>query len=174
MTGTASTDAAVPAPRTTSSWAASGESAGWLLSRLGAGPPAQRCGAWHGLASLDEQAVAALRFDRVLLLRSAQKPADSTGRSAPARLAHTLPRTLHDALRLGLPVTGCTVHRATPAVDDGPILGRAEVPVLTKKRRLPPLLDLADEPTPLPLPHPPVAPEKVPSPVPLTVFAPLE
>lgn len=42
----------------------------------------------HGLASLDEQAVAALRFDRVLLLRSAQKPADSTGRSAPARLAH--------------------------------------------------------------------------------------
>jgi hypothetical protein len=43
-----------------------------------------------------------------------------------------------------------------------------------KQRRLPPLLDLADEPTPLPLPHPPVAPEKVPSPVPLTVFAPLE
>jgi phosphoribosylglycinamide formyltransferase-1 len=35
-----------------------------------------------------------------------------------------------DALRLGLAITGCTVHRATPAVDDGPILGRAEVPVL--------------------------------------------
>jgi phosphoribosylglycinamide formyltransferase 1 len=35
-----------------------------------------------------------------------------------------------DALRLGLPVTGCTIHRVTPAVDDGPVLGRAEVPVL--------------------------------------------
>lgn len=35
-----------------------------------------------------------------------------------------------DALRLGLPVTGCTIHRVTPAVDDGPILARAEVPVL--------------------------------------------
>lgn len=35
-----------------------------------------------------------------------------------------------DALRLGLPVTGCTIHRATPVVDDGPVLGRAEVPVL--------------------------------------------
>ena len=35
-----------------------------------------------------------------------------------------------EALRLGLPVTGCTVHRVTPAVDDGPVLARAEVPVL--------------------------------------------
>lgn len=43
-----------------------------------------------------------------------------------------------------------------------------------KQRRLPPLLELADEPTPLPLPHPPVPPDKVASPVPLTVFAPLE
>jgi phosphoribosylglycinamide formyltransferase-1 len=39
-------------------------------------------------------------------------------------------RGLHvveEALRLGLPVTGCTVHRVTPAVDDGPVLARAEV-----------------------------------------------
>lgn len=35
-----------------------------------------------------------------------------------------------DALRLGLPITGCTVHRVTPAVDDGPVLARAEVPIL--------------------------------------------
>jgi len=34
------------------------------------------------------------------------------------------------ALRLGLPITGCTIHRVTPAVDDGPVLARAEVPVL--------------------------------------------
>lgn len=34
------------------------------------------------------------------------------------------------ALALGLPVTGCTVHRVTPLVDDGPVLAHAEVPVL--------------------------------------------
>lgn len=42
----------------------------------------------RGLASLDEQAVAGLGFDRLLLLRSAQKPQDPPGRSLPARLAH--------------------------------------------------------------------------------------
>lgn len=35
-----------------------------------------------------------------------------------------------DALRLGLPISGCSVHRATPIVDDGPILARAVVPIL--------------------------------------------
>ena len=35
-----------------------------------------------------------------------------------------------DALRLGLPVTGCTVHRVTTTVDDGPVLASAEVPLL--------------------------------------------
>lgn len=35
-----------------------------------------------------------------------------------------------DAMRLGLTITGCTVHRVTPTVDDGPILAQAEVPVL--------------------------------------------
>ncbi|MDB5858797.1 MAG: hypothetical protein JWQ76_2486 [Ramlibacter sp.] len=42
----------------------------------------------RGLASLDEQAVASLGFDRFLLLRSAQQAPDQKQRSAPARLAH--------------------------------------------------------------------------------------
>ncbi|MEN9933892.1 MAG: hypothetical protein RLZZ387_471 [Chloroflexota bacterium] len=51
----------------------------------------------------------------------------SGGLTIPAlRGAHVVA----DAIRLGLPVTGCTVHRVTPAVDDGPILATAEVPVL--------------------------------------------
>jgi phosphoribosylglycinamide formyltransferase-1 len=35
-----------------------------------------------------------------------------------------------EALKRGLPVTGCTIHRVTPAVDDGPVLASAEVPIL--------------------------------------------
>lgn len=51
----------------------------------------------------------------------------SGGRVIPAlRGAHVVP----EALRLGLPVTGCTVHYVTPAVDDGPVLASAEVLVL--------------------------------------------
>ncbi len=42
---------------------------------------------WHGLASIDEQAVAALGFERVLLLRSAQKPRPAPGRPLPEKLA---------------------------------------------------------------------------------------
>lgn len=41
----------------------------------------------EGLASIDEHAVAALGFDRVLLLRSAQKPRPPAGRPALERLA---------------------------------------------------------------------------------------
>ncbi len=41
----------------------------------------------QGLASIDEQAVAALGFERVLLLRSAQKPPREAGRPALERLA---------------------------------------------------------------------------------------
>lgn len=41
----------------------------------------------HGLASMDEQAVAALGFERVLLVRSAQKQSAPAGRSAPEKLA---------------------------------------------------------------------------------------
>lgn len=49
------------------------------------------------------------------------------GRVVPAiRGAHAV----RDALRLGVPVTGCTVHRVTAAVDVGPVLARVEVPVL--------------------------------------------
>ena len=41
----------------------------------------------RGLASIDEQSVAALGFERLLLVRSARKPADSNRGSAPQRLA---------------------------------------------------------------------------------------
>jgi phosphoribosylglycinamide formyltransferase-1 len=51
----------------------------------------------------------------------------SAGHVIPAlRGAHVVA----EALRLGLPVTGCTIHRVTPAVDDGPVLAAAEVPIL--------------------------------------------
>lgn len=71
---------------------------------------------------------------RVINQHPALLPADggdtvttSAGVAIPAlRGAHVVP----DALRLGLPVTGCTIHRVTPRVDDGPILARAEVPIL--------------------------------------------
>jgi uncharacterized protein YbjT (DUF2867 family) len=42
----------------------------------------------RGLASLDEQAVAALGFERLLILRSSRKPVLAVRRSAPSRLAH--------------------------------------------------------------------------------------
>lgn len=42
----------------------------------------------RGLANLDEQAVAALGFERLLILRSAQKPGTVRHASAGARLAH--------------------------------------------------------------------------------------
>jgi phosphoribosylglycinamide formyltransferase-1 len=35
-----------------------------------------------------------------------------------------------EALARGLPLTGCTIHRVTPIVDDGPVLAQAEVPIL--------------------------------------------
>ncbi len=41
----------------------------------------------RGLASMDEQSVADLGFDRLLLVRSAQKPVDAKTGSAPQRLA---------------------------------------------------------------------------------------
>jgi hypothetical protein len=42
----------------------------------------------RGLANLDEHALAALGFDCLLIVRSAQKPAQGPRRSAPSRLAH--------------------------------------------------------------------------------------
>ncbi len=51
----------------------------------------------------------------------------STGLVIPAlRGAHVVA----EALERGLPITGCSIHRVTPRVDDGPVLARAEVPVL--------------------------------------------
>lgn len=72
--------------------------------------------------------------DRVINQHPALLPADGGetvrtggGLTIPAlRGAHVVP----EAIRLGLPVTGCTIHRVTPRVDDGPILAQAEVPVL--------------------------------------------
>lgn len=50
------------------------------------------------------------------------------GTAIPAlRGAHVVP----EALRRGLPLTGATIHIATPQLDDGPILARAEVPIRT-------------------------------------------
>lgn len=71
--------------------------------------------------------------NRVINQHPALLPADggdtvttTSGLVIPAlRGAHVVA----DALRLGLPVTGCTIHRVTPRVDDGPILARAEVPI---------------------------------------------
>jgi phosphoribosylglycinamide formyltransferase-1 len=71
--------------------------------------------------------------DRVINQHPALLPDDealiytlSDGRTIPAiRGAHAV----RDALRLGVPVTGCTVHWVTPAVDVGVTLARAEVPV---------------------------------------------
>jgi hypothetical protein len=42
----------------------------------------------HGLANLDEQAVAGLGFERLLILRAAQQPAAPRHADAPTRLAH--------------------------------------------------------------------------------------
>jgi phosphoribosylglycinamide formyltransferase-1 len=56
--------------------------------------------------------------DSVLLNNGARVPA--------LRGAHVVA----DALRMGLTTTGCTVHRVTPRVDDGPILARSEIVIL--------------------------------------------
>ncbi|RYF41045.1 MAG: hypothetical protein EOO25_10995 [Comamonadaceae bacterium] len=44
----------------------------------------------RGLASLDEHAVAALGFDRLLFIRSAQKPGDMAAASWPERVANSM------------------------------------------------------------------------------------
>jgi phosphoribosylglycinamide formyltransferase-1 len=50
----------------------------------------------------------------------------SDGLTIPAlRGAHVVP----EAIERRLTVSGCTIHRVTPRVDDGPVLARAEVPV---------------------------------------------
>jgi phosphoribosylglycinamide formyltransferase-1 len=72
--------------------------------------------------------------DRVINQHPALLPHDggetvstSGGARIPAlRGAHVVT----DALRLQLPLTGCTIHLVTPAVDNGPVLATAEVPIL--------------------------------------------
>ena len=60
----------------------------------------------------------------------------------PGRIINTHPALLpsfkgwhgvRDALEAGVKVTGCTVHVATEAVDDGPILAQEAVPVLPEE-----------------------------------------
>jgi phosphoribosylglycinamide formyltransferase-1 len=71
--------------------------------------------------------------DRVInqhpaLLPDGGGPAYTTGSGLliPAlRGAHVV----SEALERNLPVTGCSVHRVTPRVDDGPVLATAEVPI---------------------------------------------
>lgn len=50
----------------------------------------------------------------------------SQGQMPALRGAHAV----RDALRLGLPVTGATVHHVTTDVDAGPVIVREEVPIL--------------------------------------------
>ena len=67
-----------------------------------------------GLASLDEGAVAALGFDRLVFMRPAQSVAGGPpGRSAPERLAHWLLGQLHWMVPTAdQPVRSATVARA--------------------------------------------------------------
>ncbi len=86
--------------------------------------------------------VAALRAHRVdLLVMAGYGTVLSSGvhEAFPGRILNTHPALLpafkgwhavRDALAAGVAVTGCTVHVATPEVDDGPILAQEEVPVL--------------------------------------------
>lgn len=60
---------------------------------------------------------------------------DDAGESYRLHSGATIPairgaHAVRDALRLRLPITGCTIHQVTPLVDVGPTLARAEVPVL--------------------------------------------
>lgn len=57
----------------------------------------------------------------------------------PGRIVNTHPALLPhfkgwhavaDAIRAGVAETGCTVHLATPALDEGPVLAQQSVPVL--------------------------------------------
>ncbi len=65
--------------------------------------------------------------------------ADAVFTTWPGRVVNTHPALLpafrgahavRDALAAGATVTGCTIHVATPAVDDGPVLAQETVPVL--------------------------------------------
>ncbi len=86
----------------------------------------------RGLASLDEQAVAALGFERLLILRSAQKPAAAREPNPLARLAHWMlsilrymvpsseqpvrPAKVAEMLALALRLAPPGIHVAAPEV----------------------------------------------------------
>jgi len=65
----------------------------------------------RGLASLDEQAVAALGFERLLILRSARKP----GEAAPANLFERIARFMFSAFRYMVPSSEQPVRAAKVA-----------------------------------------------------------
>lgn len=65
----------------------------------------------RGLAGLDEHAVAALGFERLLILRSARKPATA----APKSLAHRLARAMLSVFRYMLPSSEQPVRATTVA-----------------------------------------------------------
>lgn len=72
--------------------------------------------------------------DQVINQHPALLPEDG-GATVTSRSGIELPalRGAHvvaEALARGLPLTGCTIHRVTAVVDDGPLLARAEVPIL--------------------------------------------
>ena len=53
-------------------------------------------------------------------------PTNAGARVPALRGAHVVA----EALRRGLGATGCTIHYVTPEVDNGPVLARAEVPIV--------------------------------------------
>jgi phosphoribosylglycinamide formyltransferase-1 len=60
---------------------------------------------------------------------------DDAGATYTTTAGHVIPalrgaHVVRDALTQQLPVTGCTIHRVVPAVDAGPVIARAEVPIL--------------------------------------------
>lgn len=93
-------------------------------------------------AAYTDRVIAALREHGVDLLAMAgfmTVLAPAVFAAWPGRVVNTHPALLpafrgahavRDALAAGATVTGCTIHVATPAVDDGPILAHETVPVL--------------------------------------------
>ncbi len=89
-----------------------------------------------------DRVVDALRVHDVALLAMAgfmTVLAEAIFTTWPGRVVNTHPALLpafrgahavRDALSAGATVTGCTIHVATPAVDDGPVLAQETVPVL--------------------------------------------
>lgn len=106
-----------------------------IVERTRFGPDFDRLGYTHRVVDALErhrvELVAMAGFGTIL-----EKPIHD---AYPDRIVNTHPALLpafkgwhavDDALAAGVKVTGCTVHLATLAVDDGPILAQEAVPVL--------------------------------------------